>query len=94
MKEAVRTDKVFLPQLMKQSIQFKVQLETIEVKEVVGIYRIRDIFGRFCFFGTRDRYPKKGDRARSIGFRKLMNVASEIRFVYIAKYNSLQIKLK
>jgi hypothetical protein len=36
-KEAVRTDKVFLPQLMKQSIQFKVQLETIEVKEVVDI---------------------------------------------------------
>jgi hypothetical protein len=32
---------------MKQSLQFKVQLGTIEVKEVVGMNRIREIFGSY-----------------------------------------------
>jgi hypothetical protein len=93
-KEISRTEKVYLPRLMKQSIRYTTPAELINIDTEEGFQRIKDIFGRFCFIGTRDKFPKGGEMARSIGYGTSLNVATSLNLKYISKYDSLYIKLK
>lgn len=94
-KMVARTEKVYLPQLMKQSIRFnKIPAEFIIINTAVGFQRIRNIFGRFCFIGTRDKFPKGGEIAKAIGYGTLLNVATRLELRYIPKYSLLHLKMK
>lgn len=96
LKEGTRTEKVFLPQLLKQSNKYKVTIESIVIRanEEEGPIRVKEVFGRFCFSGSRDKFPKGGERPKAIGFGTILNLVSELRLEYVEKYHTLYIKCK
>jgi hypothetical protein len=92
-----RLDRVYLPELAKQSSPAVVVVVTINIINEQELQLLRGVCGRFVGIGTREKFPKQGDPVRfvDIGSRiniLILNSNDFIKFEFISNWNSLIIK--
>jgi hypothetical protein len=88
-----RTEKVMMVDLMKKSMRFRIQIESIVLTSQEEMHRMQSIFGRYAIIGSRARFPKVDRNPEPIRFGTMLNKATKITLEYIPKYCILSLKI-